>query len=231
MADGAEGGADFFRVHDFLHAAVAVDVVLFVAAGDGAVAAVVIELFRGLVHVLGEPPLVGPDGFAAASGILSLAGIDDQELVHVAVAVPVVDAPVDVALLQLFRDIDDEVLGVLVVVERAAVLRQGVGQFHEGEVEGEVELTVALCLEIVVQGAREGFLAEVLGVEDLVPLLQRGGVVGLEVLVLEGGHDHQLPAAADVGARVLRQERGAVGEEGGVGCSDAACATAKGVCR
>ena len=131
---------------------------------------------------------MGPDGIVAsteAAIAAAFAGIDDEQLVDVSVAIPVVEAPVDVTFEEGVDNIDDEELGVLVVPYRAAILLETIDD-DVFKVENGSELVVALGTEIVAYGADEGFVGEILGSEYLFPLLERLRLVALEGTVGKG---------------------------------------------
>ena len=123
-----------------------------------------------LLSSLFECPLVGPHRVSAAPVGLALAGIEEKHLVDLAVAVPVVLAEVQF-IAEGRTSLNDHLLRVLVValVVVVAVVASVVGQ-RDGavDVEGEVELSLALRLEIVVDGATEAHVVgEVLLVGNL----------------------------------------------------------------
>ena len=64
------------------------------------------------------------------------------------------------------------------------------------EVEDWSELVVALCSEIVADGAEEGFLREIFRIEYLVPLFERLRLVVLEGTIGKGSQHHQLAEVA-----------------------------------
>ena len=192
MADGAETAVTAFLV-EFGHCAVAVYKIhgAVVDHRHGR------QLLAGLlVFVLGHPPLVGPDGVAVAAGVLTLAGIENEQLVHVAVAVPVVDGPFHLFLLQHFHDVVHQILRVLIVGACAPVLGAGLVERDVIQVEGGTELTVALVGEVVADRTEKGLFYQPLGVEYLLPLYQ--GLLGRKGLVVEVHQHGQLPSVAYV---------------------------------
>ena len=167
VADGAEG-AVIVLPGQFCQGTVAVDQIGLVAAlnGDG----FAIDSLLAVLQVFAHPPLVGPDGIASATIVHALAGIDDEQLVDVAVVIPVVEAPVDVECFQYFHDVLDQILRILVILLGAGILLGIAADLHIHQVEDDVELAIALGMEIVVDGALKRFLCQVLGIENQVPL-------------------------------------------------------------
>ena len=72
--------------------------------------------------MLTEPPLVGPDAVRTTVGIHALTGIEDDNLVDVAVTIPVVLTPVNRLRHQRIDDVVNHILRVFVVKVRAAIL-------------------------------------------------------------------------------------------------------------
>ena len=192
MADGAETAVTAFLV-ELGHRAVAVykihGAVVHHRHGGQLLA-------RLLVFVLGHPPLVGPDGVAVAAGVLTLAGIENEQLVHVAVAVPVVDGPFHLFFLQHFHDVVHQILRVLIVGACAPVFGAGLVERDVIQVEGRTELTVALVGEVVAHRTEKRLFHQPLGVEYFLPLCQR--LLGRKGLVVEVHQHGQLPPVAYV---------------------------------
>ena len=109
-----------------------------------------------------------------------MAGIDDEQLVDEAVAIPVVEAPVDVTLLEHVYDVLDQILRVLIVLIGTSVLLGVAADLHIHQVEDDVEVTIALGQEIVVDGTLKRSFRQVLSIENLIPLLHRGCLVANE---------------------------------------------------
>ena len=190
VADGAKGGLHTRHINLFLHTAVAVHHVLFLAIGDGN--GVAIDILLKVFQVFAYPPLMRPDGVIATTGILSLSGIDDEQLVDETVAIPVVEAPVDVAGLQHLHDVLHQILRVLIMRSSAGILLGIAADLHIYQVEDGTELAVALSAEIVADRTSVGALLIVLGIENIVPQRQRSSLVALEIPVGIGHHYHQL---------------------------------------
>ena len=194
MAEGAEGAIAVVG-GQFLYGTVAVDEPGAIAIGD--IERIAVEMCHGVL-VVAHPPLVGPDGIVASTKTAiaaAFAGIDDKQLVDVSVAIPVVEAPVDVTFEEGVDNIFDEELGILVVRYRTAILRKAVDN-DVFEVEDRPELVVALGNEIVADGAEEGFLGEIFRIEYLVPLFERLHLIVLEGTVGKGSQHHQLVEVA-----------------------------------
>ena len=89
---------------------------------------------------------------------------------------------------------------------------------------------IALSQEIIAHRAVVAALAVALGIEDIVPMSQRGSMVSGEILILKRCHHYQLSAVANV--RILCEvnrvcatvsvieERSTTGNELRVGCAD-----------
>ena len=125
----------------------------------------------------GKGPLVGPDGGAGSTVGLSLVGIDDIDLIDLAVAVPVIVGEVDVVV-DKFQGLDDHLGGIFVVALSvvSAIVGLGLGYSHRSDdIEREFELPLALSVEVVVHGAFEVAVGEVFLVGDA---LIEGVVVG-----------------------------------------------------
>ena len=159
VADGAKGRLNSSSLYNLLHTAVAVDDIRLVATVDGTVAAISLTWLVRVFRMKGKPPLVGPDGVGIVTGVHALAGIDDDYLVDIAIAVPVVLAPVDVQRLQGVDNSVDHILRILVVGCRAAVPLNRVGHVDLDKVERQIELAIALGIEVVVNRALERTLA------------------------------------------------------------------------
>ena len=141
--------------------------------------------------MLAHPPLVRPNQVRTAIVVHAVTGIDDEQLVDEAVAVPVIEAPVDIAGFQLLHDVLHQILRVLVVIIAGILL--GIA-FHLDiyQVEGKVEEGIALRIEVVVYRTLEGRLRQVLGIKDEVPLCQGGIHVTFEIAVVECRKNGQL---------------------------------------
>ena len=114
-------------------------------------------------------------------------------MIHVAVAIPVVFAPVDVwILLEYIHYILYEVLRVLVVRIGTGILLDIAADLYVFQVEDYAEVAITLVKEIVVYRALERFLRQFLGIEYFVPLLQRGIFIAHERAVVERHQDRQL---------------------------------------
>ena len=141
---------------------------------------------------MADGPFVGPDGVFGTSLRLVVAGEDDKHLFGLAVAVPVVVGEVHFLVGQLAGLVDHlggrgAVASVVVIASVVGhVARHGDGSHH---VEGEVQLSVGLVLEVVVHAAG---VAEV-GVALLVHHVGEDGVgvlvLHLDVLVVDQDDD------------------------------------------
>ena len=120
-----------------------------------------------------------------------MTGIDDEQLVDKAVAIPVVEAPVDMACFQHLHDVLHQETRVLVGCIAGILL--GI-TFHLdiNQVKGEVEIAIALCIEVVVYRTLEGFLRQVLRIKDFIPLRYGSGLVALKGAVVEFRQYRQL---------------------------------------
>ena len=142
-----------------------------------------------------------PDAGGGATLRFAVAGIDDKHLVHLAVAVPVVVGKVHLLIGQLagFHNHLDGVLRITARIVLAVVrhiFRNRDGAHH---VEGEVQLSVGLLLEVVVYAAGVAVSRVVLLVHHLVEHLV--GVSAGHLHVLEVDEDDQsLAVARDGGA-------------------------------
>ena len=143
-----------------------------------------------------QPPLLRPHGTHTAPVVLPLSGEKDKHLVNLSVAIPVVGRPVGYRLLHVFHRIDHQLAHLLVVapVVGAAIVGRGMVQVGHPQVEREQELSVALVAEIVAHRPYELPFAEVVGIENPVPQLERSLVCKLGVGVF--GQYHQLTAFA-----------------------------------
>ena len=145
-----------------------------------------------------QTPHVRPDVVGTAAVGLALAGIDYEDLVHLAVAVPVVVGEVDILvggdahlLHHLIR-----VLVVIFAVVLAVVLVVVHQRVRPHDVEDQVEQSAALVSEVVSHAADESFSAgEVNTVEDVVVFVPV--VASLELLVAELGQNDQAVLRAD----------------------------------
>ena len=98
VADGAES-AVVVAAAQFLYGTIGVNQVCTLSVADGTWLTVMTSV--AVLQMFAEPPLVWPDGILAASEAsvaAAFAGKDDEQLVDVSVLVPVVDAPIDVAV-------------------------------------------------------------------------------------------------------------------------------------
>ena len=196
MADGAKRRLHISRIGRFLNATIAVNDELLVASSNSAITAIALLLIFYIFQMLAEPPLVRPYGIGTSIGILTLSSIDDEQLVDVAVTVPVVHAPVDVLRLQDIYNVIDQILRVFVVRRRAVILHKGAGQIDINKVERKVEHAIALGIEIIVDRANKRALMIVLGIENIIPLGEGCSHVALKGLVAESGQHHQLTTVA-----------------------------------
>ena len=127
-----------------------------------------------------ELPLVWPDGVSCSAIGFALSGIDDVDLVDLAVAVPVIVDEVDVVV-DKFQGLDDHCGGIQIVaitVVRAIaglVARYGDRTHY---IKREFKLPLALSVEVVVHGAFEVAVGEVFLVGDA--LIEGVGVGFLE---------------------------------------------------
>ena len=134
-----------------------------------------------------KTPLMGPDGIGittkAAIGTTAPC-IDKYQLVDIAIVIPVVKTPVDVTCQQNIEGIIHQVLGVLILTLSAAVFLTGIN-LDILQIEHHIELAITLLIEIVVYGTMERIFREILVIEDLIPLLNGGGLITLKLTVLE----------------------------------------------
>ena len=145
-----------------------------------------------------HPPLVWPDGVRSATVIHAFAGIDDEQLVHIAISVPVVQTPVNIHFLQTVHDVLYQVFRVLVVSGRTAIF----AGFTNGDivhVEVEVQLPVALVTEVIVHRSVERLFLKVLGIQHLFPVFYGLSFIGRKDRVAEGSQYHQLVSVANIG--------------------------------
>ena len=110
--------------------------------------------------------IIAPTKTAIAT---ALASIDDNHLVDVTIAVPVIKTPRDISFQQGIDDVLHKELRVLVVRYRAAILHKTVND-DVLQVEDGAERVVALRNKIVANGAEIGCLAEILRIENHVPI-------------------------------------------------------------
>ena len=160
----------------------------FVGAGIG-VDGHAVEMERGTAPT-GERVFVGPDGVGGAAIAFAQAGIEDEHLIDLAIAVPVVVGKVDVGV-GLPAGFDDHQVGIHVNLV-AALAVVGVGTVHTDgthHVEVEFETPSALRQEVVLDRALEASLAETYLVEDA--QVERLVVALLELLVGEVGKDDE----------------------------------------
>ena len=123
----------------------------------------------------------------------ALSGIDDKQLIHIAVAIPVVFAPVDVwILLEYIHNILNQILRVLVIHIGTGILLDIAADLYEYQIEDNAEVTITLVKEIIVYRALERFLRQFLGIENFVPLLQRSIFISNERTVVERHQYRQL---------------------------------------
>ena len=150
-----------------------------------------------IVLTSGKVPLVGPN--VAGLAILCHTSIDDVDLVHLAIVVPVVIGIVDVGIGK-FQGLDDHFGGTVVelIVGSRSVVVVLLGKSEGAHyVEVDVEQAVALFKEIVADGADVAVEGIALLVEAALPL--RGGT-GLHVHV--GELDEQDQSALRLGLRL-----------------------------
>ena len=144
-------GADTHVEHPFLAVQFGAD--YLVAARIG-VNGDTIEVQR-LISTVAQGIFVWPDRiFVAASG-LSLSGIDDVDLFHFTVIIPVIVGKVDL-IFDGIAGVDHHLrcVSIIPIVGMSAVISIGMVEGDRaGHVKGEVELAVALIEEIVVHAA------------------------------------------------------------------------------
>ena len=186
VTDGAKGAVSILS-RQFVHTTIAVYQQFLALTAD---------LTRLAVLVQAEPPLVGPDAVVVAAIVHALAGIDYQELVDIAVAIPVVGRPVYAAGFKGVHHVKNQILGVLIVRRCAPVFIAAHVQLDIVHVERQTELPIALGIEIIIDGAIERRLREMLLIEDALPQGHRGGLVVLEGLIAESHQHNQLAAVA-----------------------------------
>ena len=165
----------------------------FVGAGVG-VDGHAIEMERGTAPT-GERVFVGPDGVGGAAIAFAQAGIEDEHLIDLAIAVPVVVGKVDAGV-SFPAGFDDHQVGIHVNLA-AALAVVGVGTVHTDgthHVEVEFETPSALRQEVVLYRALEASLTESNLVEDA--QVERLVVALLELLVGEVGKDDETFLAA-----------------------------------
>ena len=189
VTDGAER-AVVIIFGQFGQGTVAVYLVLlaFVGDGDGVAVDTILTIFQVFAH----PPLVRPNQIGARAVVHAVAGIDNEQLVDESVAVPVVKAPVDMAGTEHLHDVLHQILRVLIVSIRAGIFLSITWHLDVVQVKIQVEVAIALRIEIVVNRALEGCLGQVLRIEDFIPLCQGSFLVALEGPVVELHHDRQL---------------------------------------
>ena len=166
MTEGAEGTviAVFGKLRQ---GTIAVYLIFLTTISDGYRVAIDIRL--PVLKMLAHPPLVRPYHVWATGVVHTVTSINDKQLVDETVAVPVVEAPVDVTGLQHLHDILHQILRVLVEII-ACILHSIAFHLNILQVKGEIKVAITLVIEIVVHRALEGRLRQVPGIEDLVPL-------------------------------------------------------------
>ena len=194
MADGAKGCRCSLRVDHFLHTAVTVDKIVLITSRNGN--GVAIDSLLAIFQVFSHPPLVWPNGIAGSTCVHTLASVDDEQLVDVAVAIPVVSAPVDILCLQDIHDILNQILRVLIIRISAGIFLGIATDLYIDQVEDDAEVTITLVVEVVVDGALERVFQQVLGIENLVPLFQGSGLAVLEWAIVECYQNSQLVTLA-----------------------------------
>ena len=123
--------------------------------------------------------------------IAAIAGIDIDHLLHMAVAVPVIDGIVDLRMLlhQHLRGLTES--RVPLVPTRRACLHLTVGLIGSIDVECQVQLTVRLVVEVVCHAADAVSLSVTRRIEDI--MIGRLWILKAEVAVGERHQHHQLP--------------------------------------
>ena len=146
---------------------------------------------------------MGPDGVLDVAVGLALAGVEDEDLVDLAVAVPVVVGEVDLGVGSLAH-LDNHVLGtqvvaiVIVGTIVGVVVQGGVGAY---DVERQFEQSVRLVAEVVGHAAAEALAGGVARlVQHVVVLLSV--VFRLELHVGELAEDDQSALLSREGRRV-----------------------------
>ena len=173
----------------------------FAAAGIGVdLHAVEAQRARAVAVIAGrlQIPLVGPDGVGHVAIGFAVAGIDDIDLIDLAVAVPIIVGIVHVVIGQL-HSLDDHFSRMKVVAVAVVASVVGLSARHgvrTGNVEGQVKEAHALGVEVVVNRTHEAALLEVLFVGDAV--VECGIVGGLEAQVAEVHQNDQALLVADV---------------------------------
>ena len=115
-----------------------------------------------------EFPLMGPDGTLCTTVGFALSTVDHVDLIHLAIAIPVVVGIVNIIIGQL-QGLNDHLGRIHVIALRVVLSVVGVGLRHgvgAHNVEVQFEDTFALGIEIVVHGPLERAMVEILLVGD-----------------------------------------------------------------
>ena len=188
MTDGAERTVIIISCQ-LIQGTVAIDQIVLITRRNGN--GITIDALLAIFQVFTHPPLVGPYQVRSRRVMHAVTSIDNQQLVDIAVTVPVVFAPVDVECLQFVHDILNQILRVLIIRSSAGIFL-GIADLQIHQVEDGAELVVTLVTEVVVHRTIEVTLFKILLIENLVPLFQRCSLAALEIPTLKGYHHHQL---------------------------------------
>ena len=185
MTDGSEGSRSDT---DFLHSTVTIDQIVFAAIGY--LNRIAIDTRLAVLQMLTHPPLMRPYAIAATTIVHALTGIDNEQLVDIAVAVPVVQTPVNGTCLEHFHDILYQILRILVIGIGTLVLLHLSTDLHILQVKRQIESRIALGIEIVMYGTLIRCLRIIHRIEDLIPLFHRSRLITLKRTVGKS-HQHQ----------------------------------------
>ena len=185
--------------HAHAHVGLARVAIQLVAAGKGVdVGATQAEPARAVIVDLGlvESPLAGPQQSRVASRGLTVAGIEHKHLLQLAVAVPVVAAPVGlVQAVGLGHGLGNKlshVVGAAKVHARPAIVGARFAHLHRAyHVKYQLELPAAHVVEIVAGTAGGATLAEARLVEHAVVERARACRVGGKCAVGKIGQHHR----------------------------------------
>ena len=130
--------------------------------------------------MVAEPPLVCPDGVGTSPVVHAFSCKDNHQLIDKSVAIPVIQAPVDVTLREDVHDVVDQKLRILIIFGCAGVSGFPLRELHILQVEVQVKRSIALGVEIVAHRTFVGFFLIVFGIHDIVPFRHRGSLVALK---------------------------------------------------
>ena len=167
VTDGAKSAVAVI-IFQFRQGTIAINQIVLSTIRDGN--GVTIDSLLHILQAITYPPLVRPYQVRPTTVVHTMTGIDDQQLIDVAIAIPVVFAPVDLRIpLEYIHDVLNKILRLLIMRIGAGILFGIATDLYIYQVEDKVELTIALVHEIVVYGPLERLLHKAHGIENLVP--------------------------------------------------------------